>query len=231
MVAALALGLVPFLAGCFAQSIDRSAVAADAGVAYVGDPVPVRIVVRAARVARDRDPSEVPPPVPWLVTHSLANVLRSTRLFASVSVAGESSAAATVAGPVGPLVRLEPEVLDFDLYQNYGWWGLYALGFAIPVIGTSAIVILVFLAGAPILSDHGVLAIRVRAVDDASGRVLGTYDGTERLFQGHNIWNAGEHLESFLYHPVALFQGACAAVVRKLVQDRWTYLRLAGRPT
>lgn len=227
---ALLLGLAPFFAGCFAGHIDSTDVARK-GVAYVGERISVRVVVAAATSDPER---EIPPIVRDLVSRSLVNVLRETKLFADVRLAGEAAAAATgtaaVLPPGGdlPEVRFEPEVLDFALYQSYGWWGLYAVFFAIPVIGTSAIIIVIFLAGGPIVSDHGALAIRVRAVEGGTGKRLGEYEGATKAFEPHNIWNAGEHLESFYYHPEELLQGACGEVVEKLVQDRWTYGRLAA---
>jgi hypothetical protein len=224
----LALGLAPFFAGCFAGHIDATNVARE-GVAFSGAPLPVRAIVFPATIRLDPD---TPPVVAEIAARSLVSVLRGTRLFADVRLAGVDDDPAApppdAALAALPAVRLEPEILDFALYQSYAWWGLYAAFFAIPVVGTGAIVVVIFLAGGPVVSDHGAVAIRVRARDERSGALLGTYEGRGDAFEPHNIWNAGEHLESFYYHPETLFQSACGGIASRLIEDRWTYQRLAA---
>lgn len=216
---ALALGLVPFLAGCFSQPVGT--LAADRPVRYTDPPLPVYIAIARAVDATGDAPAELPA----LVTRSLRNVLRASNVFVEVRELAEP-ATRTAGAPSLPEVLLEPEIVEFELYQSWLWWLLYIPILAIPVIGTGAIVAVILLAGGPILSDVAMLALRVRAIERRSGRVIGTYRGTFDRTERRSIYRSGEHAKSFIYHPEEVLQGACDAVVHEIIADRWTFKRL-----
>ncbi|HVY60461.1 MAG TPA: hypothetical protein VHF22_02360 [Planctomycetota bacterium] len=217
LVIALALGFLPFAAGCASQ-IPLDSDVARAGALWTGPPLPLRVGLLDFSGAR----GEGGQLVDELARRSFLAVLKASKLVSTV----EDGRPAHLPLPKSPALRshldiyLRGEVEDWTLYTHYLWWLLWGF-FLLPLPGTGLITLVALLLGAPVATDVGALTLRVTAIEVKTGRVLGTYRGRFEDTQDHTIWHRVDVGESFMSHPEIVFQGACNRVVQEMARDRF----------
>jgi len=227
-VAAVLLGALPTLSGCFAGGLDRSQL--PRGRICFAEP-PIRLHLEVQGPFHD-DTGEAPALLGDLLAEGVTGMVQRSHIFAAVSgpASGEASGSPTASSTLRT-VRLEGRVISFSYFQDYRWLGLYGFIVALPLIGVSLVALGIFLLGVPVYSDRGEITVELRLLDGATGEVLGTYRGQAESDFHHDLYNFDTFTLSFWGHPETLFGLALRRSLLRLVDDRALYRRLSKSPT
>ena len=195
-------------------------------VVYTDPPIPLAIEISPTFID---ETGEAPQLLGRLLAEGASRVARETGMFVQTGNPGVPLTEATCA-----VLRLEGRIVAFELFKDYRWWALYGSIVAIPVVGVSAVLLVILLMGLPVYTDREILTVELGLREVATGRLVGTYSGSVDETFVHDIYQIYASMNeadgvatSFFDRPQTFFGVALERAFTKLVQDRWTYQRLA----